>query len=195
MRVVTGCFSGHRPDKLPGGYDWRSNQNQQLGIRMRLEAINLIENYNVKRFIFGGALGVDQMAFSVCKKLKNTLYSDINLIIAVPFENQFIKWCEKDTVRYKHQLEVADEVIKVDEVRDINYRNPELKEKEFAPEKMQYRNEWMVDHSNFIIAVWNGSKGGTANCLKYVQNMIGCGRTIIRINPDRLEKESEIRYS
>ena len=29
------------------------------------------------------------------------------------------------------------------------------------------RNEWMVNHSAKVIAVFNGEKGGTANTVKY----------------------------
>jgi uncharacterized phage-like protein YoqJ len=31
----------------------------------------------------------------------------------------------------------------------------------------QKRNEWMVDNGDIGVAVWDGSPGGTANCVKY----------------------------
>ena len=31
----------------------------------------------------------------------------------------------------------------------------------------QKRNEFMVDHSNLVIAVWNGKKSGTKNTIDY----------------------------
>ncbi len=31
----------------------------------------------------------------------------------------------------------------------------------------QKRNEYMVDNADFVIAVWDGTSGGTANCVKY----------------------------
>src|SRR3546814_15540871 len=34
----------------------------------------------------------------------------------------------------------------------------------FAAHKMQTRNEWMVDHADGVVALWDGSTGGTANC-------------------------------
>ena len=33
----------------------------------------------------------------------------------------------------------------------------------------QVRNEWMVDHSNLVIAVFNGQKSGTQNTIKYAK--------------------------
>lgn len=31
----------------------------------------------------------------------------------------------------------------------------------------QIRNEWMVNHSNRVIAVFNGESGGTKNTIEY----------------------------
>jgi uncharacterized phage-like protein YoqJ len=35
---------------------------------------------------------------------------------------------------------------------------------------LQKRNEWMVDHCDLLIAVWDGSEGGTANCVRYARH-------------------------
>jgi uncharacterized phage-like protein YoqJ len=32
---------------------------------------------------------------------------------------------------------------------------------------MQIRNEWMVDNAHIVLALWDGSSGGTGNCIKY----------------------------
>jgi uncharacterized phage-like protein YoqJ len=37
----------------------------------------------------------------------------------------------------------------------------------YKPWKMQRRNEWMVDHCTRLLAVFDGSPGGTYNCLAY----------------------------
>jgi uncharacterized phage-like protein YoqJ len=44
----------------------------------------------------------------------------------------------------------------------------------------QKRNEWMVDNADMVIAVWDGTSGGTANCVKYAQKQ---GVAVWRINP------------
>lgn len=38
----------------------------------------------------------------------------------------------------------------------------------------------MVDLADMVIAVWDGSKGGTGNCVQYAQKK---GKEFIRINP------------
>jgi uncharacterized phage-like protein YoqJ len=37
----------------------------------------------------------------------------------------------------------------------------------YKPWKMQRRNEWMVDHCTRLVACFDGSSGGTYNCLEY----------------------------
>ena len=41
----------------------------------------------------------------------------------------------------------------------------------YAGYKLQKRNEWMVDHCDILIAVWDGTSGGTANCVNYAQSV------------------------
>ena len=43
---------------------------------------------------------------------------------------------------------------------------------------MMKRNKYMVDKSDIVVAVWNGSKGGTANTVKYAKQS---GKTIKQI--------------
>lgn len=50
----------------------------------------------------------------------------------------------------------------------------------YKPYLMQKRNEYMVDLADKVIAVWDGSKSGTANCVRYAKK---CGKDIIKIQP------------
>jgi uncharacterized phage-like protein YoqJ len=36
---------------------------------------------------------------------------------------------------------------------------------------MQTRNKWMVDHSDMVLSLWDGSAGGTANCIEYARHV------------------------
>lgn len=53
----------------------------------------------------------------------------------------------------------------------------------YASWKMQKRNEWMVDRCDILVSVWDGTEGGTYNCVNYA---IGKNKQIIRINPKEL---------
>jgi uncharacterized phage-like protein YoqJ len=189
--MLTICFTGHRPNKL-FGYDWHTQGNQKL-MRKLKEVIleTLIKEWNdftytdsvhEVKFIFGGALGIDQMAFNVCFDIRDEYSGDYILEIAVPFEGQERKWFNKDDIaRYKWQLNESDKITTVDKLD--KYKIKGLSEGEYHAAKLQKRNEYMVDNSDIVIAVHDGSKGGTANCVKYAEKS---GRRIIRINPKEI---------
>ena len=44
---------------------------------------------------------------------------------------------------------------------------------------MDKRNRYMVDHADYILAVWNGCPSGTGNTVRYAHKK---GKTIIVIN-------------
>ena len=86
-----------------------------------------------------------------------------------------------DVKRYESQLEWADEVIYVDEIEGYECKNTYVGD--YHPAKMDLRNRYMVDNSDLVIAVWNGTKGGTCNCVKYAKKK---DKSIIFINPDEI---------
>ena len=66
-----------------------------------------------------------------------------------------------------------------------------VSEPPYSAEKMQIRNrymvDWLGDSTGLLIAVWDGSPGGTANCVNYAK--LKC-RPILRIDPSTLLKET-----
>lgn len=158
------CFTGHRPSKLPGGYYYYSPENIELGKELRTEILKLIEK-GATHFICGGALGVDQMAFMVLQKLKDKGYN-ITVELAIPFEYQYIKWSKEQQNRHFEHISKADKVTYVDTISSYNKYLPQ---KTYSAQKMQLRNMYMVDNADIVIAVWNGTSGGTANCIEYAK--------------------------
>ena|SRR5665647_1963894 len=185
--MITVCFTGHRPDKL-GGYDWHTEKNKRIITKLKDEIVKLINDTddNHFRFICGGALGIDQMAFAVCKYIKlHTLKLnpvEIKIVLAMPFEKQACKWFNKDDVnRFNQQRRDTDEVVLVDTLEEYQCKIAPVGD--YHVSKMELRNRYMVDQSDKIIAVWNGTKGGTYNCVRYAKQK---GREIIRLNPDEI---------
>lgn len=150
------AFTGHRPDKL-GGYKLPN----PTYIHVCKEIESNLKKLNPEKVISGMALGVDQWAAYIAYKLK------IPFIAAVPFEGQEKAWPIKSQVTYNTLLSKASEKVIV---CDGGY----------SSSKMQIRNEWMVDHCDILIAVWDGTPGGTANCVKYAQSV---NKEIIFIDP------------
>lgn len=55
-----------------------------------------------------------------------------------------------------------------------------LVQKNYTYDCMQKRNEYMIDNSDFVIAVWDGRPSGTGNTVRYAESK---DKNIIRINP------------
>ena len=157
---MIASFTGHRPHKLPNkqtGYDL----SNPLYAWIRLRIIDNLAHVRPDQIISGMALGIDQLAAQIAIDL------NIPFIAAIPFIGQENKWPAVSQKHYNELLKYASKVVVVSE-GGYNAR------------KMQIRNEWMVNESDKVIAVWDGSDGGTANCVRYAQNI---GKEVLRINP------------
>lgn len=178
-RVVS--FTGHRPEKLFGSYDLNNPKAKTLANELIKVIEQLITKANVTHFISGGALGADQVAFICVNKLKQK-YPHIQNILAVPFKNQDSVWkSETDRNRYYKIKDMADEVVYVDEIEYYNKDNT-VPVGDYSAKKMQLRNIYMVDQSQIVVAVYDGTKGGTANCVNYAKKK---EKKIIALNPQK----------
>lgn len=140
------AFTGHRPSKL-GGYDY----NSPINLNIREYISNIIQEVKASKVISGMALGVDQFAADSAQDL------GIPWVAAIPFKGQETAWPASSQKLYHDLLETAEEKVIVCEGK-------------YAPHKMQIRNEWMVDRADIVVAIWDGSKGGTANCVAYAKS-------------------------
>lgn len=161
--VKTACFTGHRPNKLKG---YNVADNKELLWKIHFVCVDLIENKNVTTFINGLALGVDMWSAKIVIKLKEK-YPHIKLISAIPCRNHSCKWNSKDKELWQEICDKSDDVVLV---TDDDYK----------PYLMQVRNEWMVNNSDIVVAVWDGTKGGTGNCVNFSEKQ---SKEIIRITP------------
>lgn len=137
--IVAG--SGHRPEKV-GGY---SKEAQEVLVKI---ARDWLVRHNVSRVITGMALGWDQALAQAAQRLA------IPFVAAIPFKGQESAWPKESQALYHRILEDAYDIVYVSEGG-------------YAPWKMQDRNKWMVDNADAVVALWDGSDGGTGNCLRY----------------------------
>ena len=175
---ITISFTGHRPNKLYG-YNYTNGGNKKIMLSMYKKLKELTENHDEIHFIEGGALGIDQMGFIVCNKLKKDYPNkNISIEVTVPFESQDNNWINSSKQLYRNQLRLADKVTQVDTLDDYMINGYTVGK--YYPAKMQKRNMYMVDNSDIVLSVWDGSNGGTGNCVSYAMNR---GKKIINLNP------------
>lgn len=138
------CFTGHRPEKLK-----RSEEEIKKGLE---EAILKAINDGYTTFITGMARGVDIWAGQIVLMLRQS-NPDLHLIAALPYPGCDSRWSANWKSQYAEVLSTANLV---------EYISPG-----YSMASFQKRDEWMVDHSAKVIAVYDGMPGGTKNTIDY----------------------------
>jgi uncharacterized phage-like protein YoqJ len=154
------ALTGHRPHKLNNEYD----RSGPVSSYIKDEIYKFLRMFEPETVISGMALGCDTMIAEIA------LQEDYvkKLIAAIPFVGQESRWPPNSQDQYRAIL--ADPKVEKVIVCEGGY----------SASKMQIRNKWMVDNCDSLIAVWDGSPGGTANCVQYA---IDVDRDLHFINP------------
>lgn len=137
--------TGHRPNKL-GGYGPEATELLDTlcnGLLKHLKAKN-----RVSRVLTGMALGFDQAIARSC------ILNDIEFDAVVPFLGQELSWPEESQDTYKWIISQA-------RIRKV------VSLCGYSSWKMHVRNQWIVDNCDTLYALYDGTHGGTANCVKY----------------------------
>jgi uncharacterized phage-like protein YoqJ len=150
------AFTGHRPNKLGG---FLLPNPTYIHVCQQLE--KTLKELQPTEAISGMALGIDSWAANICIKL------GIPFTAAIPFIGQQKAWPQTSQKTYHALLNKAAKQVIVSEGG-------------YTAAKMQIRNQYMCDRCDVLIAVWDGSPGGTGNCVKYAQNI---DKKIIFIDP------------
>ena len=135
------AVTGHRPQKLGG---FRTPNPYQVHVVGLLKTALL--TYQPSLLITGMALGVDQWAAELCLTL------GIPFFAAIPFHGQEGTWPPKAQATYQWLLSRA---------AGVHVVCPG----DYSPAKMHARNDWMVQRCQILVAVWDGSEGGTSACV------------------------------
>lgn len=144
LRKHRCCFTGHRPEKLS-----RTERAIKSDLKKEIK-LAIKDGYTV--YLTGMARGTDLWAAEIVLALRKR-NKDLKLICAIPYEGFELRWSEQWQTLYRQVLAEAD-LVKV-----IG--------KGYHPGIFQIRNEWMVDRSSRVIAVYNGQPGGTRNTICY----------------------------
>lgn len=156
------CLTGHRPKKM-FGYDL----NHPGYIKLKNFLKDILVKYNCTEALSGMALGCDQVFAMAALELKKEGYQ-IKLHCVIPFRGYDKKWPQSSKDLYRKICNQADEITVVDPSTD------------YKPYLMQKRNQYMVDHADMVIAIWDGSVSGTKNCVDYANKK---RKDIIYLNP------------
>lgn len=110
------------------------------------------EEFSPEEVVSGMALGVDQVAAECAMDM------GIRVVAAIPFEGQQTRWPVKSRARYAGMLV---------RIQDMGGRIVVVSPGGYAAWKLHARNQWIVNGTDRMLAVWDGTTGGTAACVKY----------------------------
>lgn len=154
-RMHRVCFTGHRPEKLTR-HEKSITKDLEIEIRQAVA-----DGLNV--FITGMARGVDIWAAQIVLMLRDEGF-DVKLMCACPYDGFECGWSQEWRKQYRMILTEADFVKYICG--------------SYSRACFQIRNEWMVNHSAKVIAVFNGEKSGTKNTIDYA---VKIGVPVVRI--------------
>ena len=148
------CCIGHLPKGFIWGYYNNCNQQHQEYLRLLEYIINQdISKNGFNYFICSCSIGADMDFAETVIKLRNK-YPHIRLEIASLCPNQDLKLRKEDKQRYQNILKNAD---------IVNILSPT-----YTLFCMNKRNRYMINKSEKVLAIWNGSKkDGTYNKIRY----------------------------
>lgn len=159
------CVTGHRPQRFET-IKWNEPESIEHGIRTMFRWFFTESSVKIDWFITGMALGVDQWA---CEE---ALAHNVPVLAAIPCIEQEKFWLPSSRAKY-HEL--------LSRVQAVEYVTREP----YRKEVMQVRNMWMVDRANMLVAVFTGTAGGTANCVKYaIETKAKRPMPILQYNPE-----------
>ena len=177
------AFTGHRPTKI-GGYNTTAPMRVAVTEAIKNALTRAVAKYGDTHevvVISGGALGVDTDSAREAHKM------GLRFMIAAPCRNQDKKWPADSKMTYRKMIGFANA-----DLAEILVANGETVEQgvvyvhdgEYTGAKLLMdRNIWMVDHADAVVAIWDGSQGGTANCVGYARSQ---HKPMLIINPKDL---------
>ena len=171
------CFTGPRLQNLPFGSDESHPAYVRMKERIRQEILRLFIEGNVTHFITGMAPGVEQICAEIVLELKKTC-PQLTLECAIPYEEQAAKWTERERDRYFTILASCD--------------TETLLQTGYSRNCMKRKKEYMVSHSDFVLAVWDGiARNGTGQTIRYARKQ-GRGIAIIHAKTLEITREQKI---
>lgn len=163
------CLTGHRPNNLPGGYDYSHPFYAALYSKLKEMVEHVLRYQDSVTLHSGMALGSDTVWAHVAVDLAALYPGRVFFYAEVPFPQQASRWKDADQKRWEYLLHFAHETRYVGT--------------EYAPHLLMERNKVMIDSSTAVIAICNKDtrSGGTYHAVQYAKKQ---GKGVFNIDPE-----------
>lgn len=174
--VIHIGFTGHRPSRL-GGYNINTPKYETLQKDLEHCIERALEEYDTVVGHSGLALGGDTIWSKAVLSMKTRYPERVQFHAEIPMLEQHEQWFKESDVEFWHkQAESADFTSVYGSLADRTVQE----RKHLSAKLLNDRNKGMVDHSDLLLALWDGSSGGTANAVSYGRRT---ETTIVVVNP------------
>lgn len=169
--MLKSCaITGHRPTRFKFKYNEDYSGCKRLKKRLHGQFAALYEQ-GVRRFLIGGALGVDMWSGEILLEMKRQPeYADIELAIVLPHPGHDERWDERSKKRMAFLLKHCTEHLTVGT--------------DSSAESYYKRNRYLVDHADCLVAVYDNNRNvrcGTGMTVRYAEKK---GKPVVMIHPD-----------
>lgn len=166
------AITGHRPTRFKFKYNENDSRCKRLKKRLREQFTELYQQ-GVRRFLVGGALGVDQWSGEILLKMKlEPEYKDVELVVVLPYSGHDERWDERSKERLAFLIEHSSDCITVGT--------------KAWRESFIQRNRYLVDHADVLLAVYDNERSIRSDTGMTVHYAEKRGLPITLIHPDTL---------
>lgn len=170
MSKLSCAVTGHDPQRFKFKYNEQAALCQSIKTTIS-EQIKTLYAEGVKVFYVGCAVGVDTWAAEIVIDLKQqSAFSDIELFCAIPFADHAERFTEGQKNRYQRILSLCT--------------HQEVINRKYSPVAYKRLNYYMVDKSQYLIAVYDQDRSERSGLGQMVNYAIKNNRHIIFIHPD-----------
>lgn len=172
MESLTDSFhvslTGHRPEKL-NGYHLDTPFYDRLRSTLQKTILEGLRRHGALTLHSGLALGADTVWSQAILWAREQFPDQIRFVAEVPFPAQAERWPARgDREFWQHQIDTADQVNYYAERHSVR--------------AMQLRNEGMIRAANLLLAVYDGTSGGTGHAVRFAQQT---GVRVFSWHPDQ----------
>lgn len=160
------ALTGHRPNKL-AGYNMSAPFYKRLRQQLMAVIAQKLETHDVVVCHCGMALGADIVWGEAIANMRFKFGSRVRFVAHIPCHNQESRWPQASQDHYHAVLNHSDD--------SVIYHDS------YTPSCMQDRNVGMIRNSDLLIAIWDGTPGGTGNTVRAAKDV---GHQILRFHPD-----------
>lgn len=176
MEMLNDSFhvslTGHRPEKLDG-YRLDTPFYDRLRSTLQQTILDGLRRHGMLTLHSGLALGADTVWSKAILWARAQFPEQIRFVAEVPFPAQADRWpAHGDREFWQHQIDTADQV---------NYYA-----ERYSVQAMHLRNQGMIKPANLLLAVYDGSSGGTGSAVRFAQQI---GVRVFSWHPDQFRDD------